>query len=314
MSRESLLADFVVAVCKVFFGDNSQGIVPYNPTQQLRTRVPASVRASSELRASASEPGPQLPKPAKPGNPSISPPGSKQEGGSETKRVSVPFTENKQAQVSFREAEDFSDFSDFGVCPRLDVGSLFQLDDDVCPISIGDKPKVTFSPLDVQTRNLPPVGVEDQPLDPVMVYRLAGIQNPSKKIGVGGVNQETIYFHSMGIRAYTPENNRSSIVKFEQNILQRKMSDHGQDFFIVEPKRQNKPKLEQFERNLRHHISRSQEVFGTFRKMPVIHYFDYESRRNVIVHAENRSFISGYILTVVQKQRLIKNGSLGLEP
>tara|TARA_B110000003_G_scaffold178236_1_gene177657 strand:- start:157 stop:630 length:474 start_codon:yes stop_codon:yes gene_type:complete len=97
-------------------------------------------------------------------------------------------------------------------------------------------------------------------------------------------------------------------VKFDQTQIKKKFK-HAPDFNI-----EGSPSSDQiasYQDKLQQHIDseKTVKIEGTYRKVPVVHYLDPESKANVVVDTNGR-FVSAWKLSDAQFENVKSRGSL----
>lgn len=94
---------------------------------------------------------------------------------------------------------------------------------------------------------------------------------------------------------------------FEKKQLQKKFK-HAKNFGILG--NYNRAKRDLFQRKLIEHMRSTHARLGTYRGNEVYHYFNPDTKLNVMVNPKTNKFISGWLLEGEQLENMIRGGSL----
>lgn len=95
--------------------------------------------------------------------------------------------------------------------------------------------------------------------------------------------------------------------RFEKKQLQKKFK-HAKNFGILGD--YNTAKRDLFQRKLVEHMRSTHARLGTYRGNEVYHYFNPDTKLNVMVNPKTNKFISGWLLEGEQLENMIRGGSL----
>lgn len=95
---------------------------------------------------------------------------------------------------------------------------------------------------------------------------------------------------------------------FTDKQLQKKFARHAKDFEITG--NYNVANRELFRRKLIEHMKATHACIGTYRRQEVYHYYNPDTKINVMVNRTNDEFISGWLLGPTQVKHMELDGNI----